>query len=181
MIIEKNLSRAGKLTHSFKQLSVDQISEPKRVFNVGEYLEEILISLSPSFKKTNIQIKTEYKETIFLNGSPGAFAQIITNLLMNSLSHAYKQYEYGIINIKLEYEQDHVKMTFSDDGHGMTAETLSKIYEPFFTTRRDLGGTGLGLAIVYSIITQQFSGTIQCTSKLEVGTTFTIILSQGGN
>ncbi len=100
---------------------------------------------------------------------------------MNSLSHAYKQYEYGIIKIKLEYEQDHVKMTFSDDGHGMTAETLSKIYEPFFTTRRDLGGTGLGLSIVYSIITQQFSGTIQCTSKLEVGTTFTIILSQGGN
>jgi len=181
LIIEKNLSRAGKLTHSFKQLSVDQISEPKRVFNVGEYLEEILISLSPSFKKTNIQIKTEYKETIFLNGSPGAFAQIITNLLMNSLSHAYKQYEHGIINIKLEYEQDHVKITFSDDGHGMTPETLSKIYEPFFTTRRDLGGTGLGLAIVYSIITQQFSGTIQCTSKLEVGTTFTIILSQGGN
>lgn len=181
LIIEKNLSRAGKLTHSFKQLSVDQTSEPKRIFNVGEYLEEILISLSPSFKRTNIQIKTEYQGNILLNGSPGAFAQIITNLLMNSLSHAYKKNDHGVIKIKLEQVKDSVKMTFSDDGHGMTAETLSKIYEPFFTTRRDLGGSGLGLAIVYTIITQQFSGTIKCSSKLEVGTTFTMILTQGGD
>lgn len=181
LIIEKNLTRAGKLTQSFKQLSVDQTSEPKRIFNVGKYLEEILISLSPSLKKTNIKIETQYKDDILLNGSPGAFSQIITNLLMNAISHAYDQHEPGTIKIKIEKDQNNIKMTFADDGHGIDPQTLSKIYEPFFTTRRDLGGTGLGLSIVYSIITQQFSGTIQCKSKLGVGTTFTMILTQGGN
>lgn len=181
LIIEKNLTRAGRLTQSFKQLSIDQISEPKRIFNVGEYLEEILISLSPSFKQTNIHVETKYKENLFLNGSPGAFAQIITNLLMNSILHAYDKHESGTITITIKKDHDGIKMIFSDDGHGMTEQTRLKIYDPFFTTRRDLGGTGLGLSIVYSIITQQFSGTIKCTSKLGVGTTFTIMLAQGGN
>lgn len=180
LIIEKNLTRAGKLTHSFKQLSADQTSEPKRLFNVGDYLEEILISLSPTLKKTKIQIIPIYEDNLFLNGSPGAFAQIITNLIMNALYHAYENNVQGIITIKLEKENTHIKVIFSDDGCGMDAQTLSKIFEPFFTTRRDLGGTGLGLSIVYSIVTQQFSGTIECASAPDIGTTFTILLSQGG-
>ncbi len=179
-IIEKNLTRAGKLIHSFKQLSVDQTSEPRRLFNVGDYLEEILISLSPTFKKTNIQIKTDYEENILFNGSPGAFAQIITNLLINALHHAYGTKERGIIKIKLENDKDKLRVLFKDDGCGMDAATLSKIYEPFFTTRRDYGGTGLGLSIVYSIVTQQFSGTIECKSVIGNGTTFNIIIPHGG-
>ena len=180
-IIEKNLTRAGKLTHSFKQLSVDQTSEPKRQFNVGDYLEEILISMGPTFKKTSIKIETTYEKNIFFYGSPGAFAQIITNLLMNALYHAYGTNDKGLIQINLEKINDNLTVTFTDDGCGMDAHTLSKIYEPFFTSKRDFGGTGLGLSIVYSIITQQFSGTIDCTSQLGVGTTFKIILSQGGH
>ncbi len=181
LIIEKNLTRAGKLTHSFKQLSVDQTSEPKRQFNVGEYLEEILISLSPTLKKTNIQIQTYYEENIRFKGSPGAFAQIITNLVMNALYHAYNLKDQGIIKIQLIKDKENLKVVFSDDGCGMNTHILSKIYEPFFTTRRDLGGTGLGLSVVYSIVTQQFSGTIDCSSEIGIGTTFTMILSQGGN
>lgn len=180
LIIQKNLTRAGKLTQSFKQLSVDQTSEPKRLFNVGDYLEEILITLSPTLKKTNIQIITEYEENLLLNGSPGAFAQIITNLVMNALYHAYGTKNQGTIKIVLKNENSKVKVVFTDDGCGMNEDTLSRIYEPFFTTRRDLGGTGLGLSIVYSIVTQQFSGTIECTSELGNGTTFTLLLSQGG-
>lgn len=180
MIIEKNLTRAGKLTQSFKQLSVDQTSEPKRQFDVGDYLEEILISLSPTLKKTNIQIETYCEEHILFKGSPGAFAQIITNLVMNALYHAFSSKNQGIIKIQIEKDKEKLKVVFSDDGCGMNAHILSKIYEPFFTTRRDLGGTGLGLSVVYSIVTQKFSGTIECTSEIGIGTTFTMILSQGG-
>lgn len=180
LIIEKNLTRAGKLTQSFKQLSVDQTSEPKRIFNVGEYLEETLISLSPSLKTMHLTIETDYDQALLINGSPGAFSQIITNLLMNAISHAYLPKDKGKIIIKLEHERDAIKVTFTDDGCGMDPQTLAKIYEPFFTTRRDIGGTGLGLSVVYSIVTQQFLGTMACTSKLGVGTTFTMLLSQGG-
>ena len=128
-IIEKNLTRAGKLTTSFKQLSVDQTSEPKRNFNVGEYLEEILISLSPSLKKKKIKIETVYENQIMLNGFPGAFAQIITNLVMNALNHAYDTDETGIIKIGISKTEDRIKIVFSDDGRGMDKQTLAKIYE----------------------------------------------------
>ncbi|WKY44327.1 ATP-binding protein [Eubacteriaceae bacterium ES2] len=179
-IIDKNLNRAGKLIHSFKNLSVDQSNEPKRKFYVEEYLQEILITLSPSLKKTNIQIAVQCDEKLTINGYPGAFAQIITNLVMNSITHAYDEKTPGTIRIKLESACDVILLTYSDDGKGISPEILKKIYDPFFTTRRGRGGTGLGLSVVYSIVTQQFEGTIKCQSVLGSGTTFIITLSTKG-
>ncbi|MGB3367773.1 MAG: ATP-binding protein [Acidaminobacteraceae bacterium] len=97
--------------------------------------------------------------------------------IIEAIEEAFKGKEKGKISIKLEHENKKIKVSFTDDGCGMSASTLSKIYEPFFTTRRDLGGTGLGLSVVYSIVTQQFLGTIICSSELGVGTTFTMILT----
>jgi PAS domain S-box-containing protein len=180
MMIEKNLGRASKLIQSFKKLSVDQSNEPKRTFDVGEYLGEILISLSPSLKKSKIRIDVECNEKLTINGYPGSFAQIITNLVMNSLTHAFDADTPGTIRIKLESDEDAILLTYSDDGKGIPPENLPKIYDPFFTTQRGRGGTGLGLSVIYSIITQQFNGSIKCNSKLGAGTTFMIHLSTKG-
>lgn len=179
-IIDKNLNRAGKLIHSFKNLSVDQSNEPKRRFNVEEYLQEILITLSPSLKKTNLQVVVQCDKNLTINGYPGSFAQIITNLVMNSIAHAYDENARGKITIKLESDGDNILLTYSDDGKGIPPEILKKIYDPFFTTQRGRGGTGLGLSVVYSIITQQFNGSIKCQSTLGSGTTFLIRLSTKG-
>jgi len=173
-IIYKNLNRAAKLIQSFKKLSVDQTTEPIRHFEIGAYIEEILLSLSPSLKKTKIKIITKCNETIFMDGYPGSIAQIITNLVMNSLKHAFKPDEVGNIIIEVKRYQSMIRIIFSDDGVGMDSQTLSKIFEPFFTTNRADGGTGLGLAIVYSIVTQQNEGSIRCISNLKEGTTFEI-------
>lgn len=180
-IIMKNLQRAGKLIKSFKQLSVDQASEPKREFEVTAYLEEILVSLSPTLKKTNITVTTYCPEPIMMDGYPGGFAQIITNLMMNSLKHAYGHGDNGNIRIEITKKGLMVQLIFSDDGLGMDEQTVAKIYEPFFTTKRSSQeGSGLGLSVVYSIVTQQFKGSITCISKLNEGTTFKIELKQGG-
>lgn len=179
-IIDKNLNRAGKLIQSFKKLSVDQSNEPKRTFDVGEYLNEILISLSPSLKKSKIRIDVQCDETITINSYPGSFAQIITNLVMNSITHAFDKDTPGTIRIKLESCEDAILLTYADDGKGMPPEILPKIYDPFFTTKRGRGGTGLGLSVLYSIITQQFNGTITCSSQPGEGTTFIIHLSTKG-
>lgn len=179
-MIDKNLNRAGKLIQSFKKLSVDQSNEPKRIFDVGEYLNEILISLSPSLKKSKIRIEVQYDEILTINSYPGSFAQIITNLVMNSLTHAFDEDTPGTIRIKLESSEDDILLTYSDDGKGIPPEILPKIYDPFFTTQRGRGGTGLGLSVVYSIITQQFNGTIKCSSQPGEGTIFIIHLSTKG-
>lgn len=177
-IIFKNLNSAANLIKSFKMLSVDQSSEPKREFEIGSYIDEILLSLSPTLKKTKIKIINNYPEKITINGYPGSIAQVITNLVMNSVKHAYLPGEEGVINIKTLRDGSMIELIFSDDGKGMDSKTLSKIYEPFFTLNRLEGGTGLGLSVVYSIITQQYQGTINCSSKLGKGTTFTIHIKE---
>jgi len=173
-MISKNLHRAANLIQSFKQLSVDQSTEPRREFDLGAYINEVLISLSPSLKKTQIKISTHCPETIMIQGYPGSIAQVITNLVMNSLKHAYRPGDAGQILIDISRSDSMVQIKFSDDGIGMDEQTVSRIFEPFFTTNRTGGGTGLGLSIIYSIITQQYEGSISCSSEPGKGTTFTI-------
>lgn len=174
-IIFSNLERASQLIQSFKQVSVDQSSEEKRVFNVKHYLGEILLSLHPKLKKTQHKIIVDCDENLDVDGFPGAFGQIITNLVMNSLIHAYEPEQVGKIEIVIKKQANNqIYLTYSDDGKGMSQEIVGKIFNPFFTTKRGKGGTGLGLYILYNIIAQQFGGTIQCISKLGKGTKFII-------
>ena len=175
-IILRNLERAGKLIHSFKQVSIDQSSEAQRVFNVKKYLEEILLSINPNIKRTNQHVTVECSDDISINGFPGSFAQIVTNLLMNSLNHAYAPQDEGNIRIVVRKEDESILFTYSDDGKGMESNVLTRIFDPFFTTKRGTGGTGLGLYIVYNIVIQQFRGTITCDSTLGEGTTVEIRL-----
>jgi PAS domain S-box-containing protein len=179
-IIVKNLNQAGHLIQSFKQLSTDQSLEPQREFELGKYLDEILISISPTYKKSNVRIITHYSEKLVIYGWPGAFTQIVTNLVMNSMQHAFLPGEEGQIDIELSAKGNGFMIVFRDNGHGMERQVLERIFDPFFTTKRSSGGTGLGLSIVYTIVTQRYHGTIYCESEPEKGTTFFIELMQGG-
>lgn len=172
-IIYTNLTRAAELVKSFKQVSVDQSSEARRVFDVKKYLDEVLLSLQPKLKHRQVTLQVECEENVKIDSFPGAFAQIITNLLTNSLLHAYEEDGGGTIKIALQRKGEEVVLTFSDDGKGMDQDTLEKMYDPFFTTKRGIG-SGLGLAVLYNIITGQLSGSVKCESKPGQGTTFTL-------
>jgi two-component system, NtrC family, sensor kinase len=103
-------------------------------------------------------------------------AQIVTNLVINSLRHAYPDGKAGILRFDLTKKSDRLIIDYSDDGCGIPSEHLGKIFEPFFTTARAKGGTGLGLHIVYNLVTQKLQGTIQVHSEVGVGTTFVLSL-----
>ncbi|NMC31029.1 MAG: PAS domain S-box protein [Veillonellaceae bacterium] len=173
-ILLKNLERASQLIKSFKQVSVDQASETRRTFTARQYLGEVLLSMNPRLKKTRHEIQVDCDDHIEIDGYPGAFAQIITNLVMNSLVHAFEPDSAGKIDISLHKQADEIHLTYSDNGRGIPAEHLPKIFDPFFTTKRGCGGTGLGLSVVYNIVVQNFGGTIVCTSEAGQGTTFSI-------
>ena len=179
-IILKNMERASGLIQSFKQVAVDQSSETRRKFNVRRYLGEILLSMNPNIKKTRHIVTVECQEELVIDGYPGAFAQIITNLLMNSLCHAYGPEDGGNIIIRVGRVEDRIEIIYSDDGRGIDASTKPKIFDPFFTTTRGSGGTGLGLFVVYNIVAKKFGGSIQCNSEPGLGTTFHINLLLGG-
>ena len=170
----RNLNRAAELIQSFKQVAVDQSSEERREFRVKQYLEEILLSLRPHLKKTQHSIHINGDERLTLDSYPGAFAQIVTNLVMNSLLHAYEQDDAGQLTFTFEQSNNRFTLEYIDDGRGISKENLSRIFDPFFTTKRNQGGSGLGLHIIYNLVTQKLGGTIHCESEEGAGTKFII-------
>jgi signal transduction histidine kinase len=171
-----NLNRAAELIQSFKQVAVDQSTEGHRRFSVKTYMDEILLSLHPRMKRTQHRIDVHAADDLELDSDPGAFSQIVTNLVLNSLTHAYEPDEQGHMVFDFTPRGDRLIFVYSDDGRGIPADNLDKIFEPFFTTRRGQGGSGLGLHIIYNLITQKLGGTIRCESEVGVGTRFIIEL-----
>jgi signal transduction histidine kinase len=176
-IIFDNLSRASQLIKSFKEISVDQSGGDVREINLYDYLQHLLISLEPNFKSRLIQVDfLSIAKTIQLKLESGALAQLLTNLIMNSLVHAFERQQKGLIKITAKTKGKNLLLRYQDNGKGIAAENLHKIFEPFFTTKRLRGGSGLGLHIVYNLVTRKFHGKIQVESELQKGVEFLIEL-----
>ena len=173
-IINRNLERTADLVKSFKQISVDQSSDERRTFNVKNYTDEILLSIHYITKKSQVKISLQCEEQLVINSYPGAFSQILSNLIINSTIHGYPNNEAGHISIKIREQDDNLILVYQDDGKGISHENLSKIFHPFFTTNRENGGSGLGLNIIYNIITNRLLGTITCNSEEGQGVEFII-------
>jgi signal transduction histidine kinase len=172
-----NLHRAGELIQSFKQVAVDRSHAERRTFNLSEATDQIIASLRPALKKASIALSVEAPENLVIDGYPGAYGQILTNLFLNAATHAFPEGRSGNITITAKPRgSDDVEIIFADDGAGMTADVQRQAFDPFFTTRRNEGGTGLGLHIVYNLVTQQLGGRMMLDSKPGQGTTFRIIM-----
>ena len=175
-LIFTHLVQAGDLVRSFKMISADQTVHERRSFMLKTYLDDIIVSLRPKLKKELHQVTVNCREDIEINSYPGALAQIITNLIINSLLHAYEEGEEGNIRIDVSTEESEVILEYSDDGKGIPPENIEKVFDPFFTTKRGEGGTGLGLHIIYNTVTEILKGSISCESTLGQGTRFSIKL-----
>jgi signal transduction histidine kinase len=172
-----NLNRAGELIQSFKQVAVDRSHTERRKFRLNEATEQIIASLRPVLKKAKIDLVLDISEGLAIDGYPGSYGQILTNLVLNSVNHAFTDGRSGTISISARpRDPGDIELIFSDNGAGMTPEVQRQAFDPFFTTRRNEGGTGLGLHIVYTLVIQQFGGRIALDSRLGQGTTFRIIM-----
>lgn len=169
-----NMERAAELISSFKQVAVDQSSESMRRFNLKEYINEILLSLRPGYKKTSHKIKVVCDGDIELNSFPGAFSQILNNMIMNSLIHGFETKKNGIIEINITRQEKDILFIYKDNGKGMNEEQKEKTFDPFYTTMRGKGGTGLGMSIVFNLITQTLKGSIECESSPGNGVVFSM-------
>ncbi|MAY36449.1 MAG: hypothetical protein CMN84_10145 [Spongiibacteraceae bacterium] len=177
-ILLTNIRRAADLIQSFKKVAVDQTSDKRRTINLAEYLDELLLSLRPRLKKTSHRVDIKSTETVYFETIPGSLSQVITNLIMNSLVHAFDETDRGVIEIGFSMQEDEVHLTFRDNGKGIPEGNVGRIFEPFFTTRCDQGGSGLGLHIVYNLVNQILCGKITVDSKPAAGTVFFITLPE---
>lgn len=172
-----NIQRAATLVQSFKRTAVDQSSDIERVFVVAQVLQDVIHNLQPLFKQTRIKLVQECPQEIQFLGTPGWLTQVFTNLMVNAHEHAFAEGSNpGTIHICVHQKAEVLEISFRDDGAGIEAAALSKIFEPFYTTHRTRGGSGLGLYLVYNLITQKMNGTIECKSAPGQGTEFLIRL-----
>lgn len=169
-----NLIRASELVQSFKKVAVDQSSEARRTFRMRQYLQEILLSLRPKLKRTQHQVLIDGPDNLEINSFPGAFSQVVTNLIVNSLVHAFDEMDEGIIRIEFQSDGSLAVLHYQDNGKGIDNHHLPRIFDPFFTTKRGQGGSGLGLHLVYNLVTATLRGSIECESEVGKGTHFII-------
>lgn len=173
-IILKNNERASKLIQSFKQVAVDQSSDELRQFQFKEYIDEILLSLRPKLKRVPHVINIECEPHISCTSYPGAISQILTNLIMNSLLHAFEPEQKGQININVTQEGNTTCLHFQDDGIGLDVEGEKNLFDPFYTTKRNEGGSGLGAHLVYNLVNRKLGGEVQITTAPGAGLSYFI-------
>lgn len=175
-LMGSNLHRGSQLINDFKKVAVDQSHDDVRAFLLVEYVRAVANSLTPSLKMKKHKVLVEGVEELEVVHNPGAFSQIITNLIMNSVIHGFGERAEGLIHIQVQDSEraDEVVVEYSDNGAGMDQEQCEKVFNPFYTTRRGAGGSGLGGNIIFNLVTQVLKGTIEVHSEIGQGVHFTI-------
>jgi signal transduction histidine kinase len=171
-----SLNRVIELLSNFKQVAADQVVGEIREINCTDYINEIMQTLSAELKRCRVTYHYHGDADICITTIPGAVAQVLTNLVTNSLIHGFENKNSGNISIETTIEDESITITYTDDGQGMEQEVLQNIFEPFFTTKRNSGGTGLGMNIVYNIVNQKLNGSITIDSEQGQGARFIITL-----
>ncbi len=179
-LLLSNCTRAANLIQSFKQVAVDQASDERRQFVLGDYIKEVLLSVGPRLKRTPHRIDVACPPGLMVDSYPGPLSQVLTNFIMNSLVHGLDDAHPGHMTIVVQPPdaQGLIELRYSDDGKGIPEENLKLIFEPFFTTRRGEGGSGLGLNIVYNLVRQTLKGSIVAQENPGGGALFVISFPQ---
>jgi signal transduction histidine kinase len=174
-LVARNLGQAERLVSSFKQSAQDQIAERRRGFDLRQTVEEVVATLEHLLKGRPLRLHLSLAPDIEMDSYPGALGQALANMFVNATVHAFGPEQPGDIWISTRWEgREHVRLEVRDNGRGIDAQRLGKVFDPFFTTRRSQGARGLGLYIAFNAVTGPLRGRIEVRSDLGAGTTFII-------
>ena len=168
-LLSLNLNRAKATVLGFKRLASDRVNEEVDDFDLLTVVDDLISSFSPMFKRDHIQVINSVPAGITLYGYAGFMSQVLQNLILNALQHAFSAASERRIRIEATQAQDSVVICVSDNGCGVAADVADKLFDPFVTTRRNEGSTGLGLYLVHQWITKLMHGTISTQQSPEGG------------
>jgi len=176
-ILQRNVQKAADLVRDFKQVAIDQTTDLRRDFMLDDVVKDVLVMVEPRFKRTPFIIETDLEPGLAMNSFPGALGQVVTNLMMNTLVHAFEGREAGHVRLRCAVSRPgEVELSVIDDGCGMDESVRRRIFDPFFTTKLGTGGSGLGMHIVHSIVTNVLGGQIEVRSTPGEGTQMLMVI-----
>ncbi len=173
-ILNGNVDHSISLVKAFKQVVTEQIQDVKRNINVKGYFDEVILSLKPEISKKDHKIVLHVDPQLFITTFPSVLSQILINLIMNSLIHGFEKKDSGTIEISASVNNNVLTIMYTDNGCGIPEDSISKVFNLYYTTKKGRGGTGLGMSIIKELIENKLNGSISVTSKLDDFTTFTI-------
>jgi PAS domain S-box-containing protein len=170
--IERQTFRAAKIVNSLLNLARPSDSEASPV-DVNVIVNDVLSLLEHQFRNGRIQVRKDLVTTgMVVKGVEYKLQQVFLNLLLNARDAMPRG---GWLTLTTRSDARGVVVEVADTGTGIPSEHLSRIYDPFFTTKADGRGTGLGLSVTYGIV-QEHGGTLTCDSAIGHGTRFTLTL-----
>ena len=177
----QNSARASEILESIVAMVNGEAAEVREC-RLANLVDEIFSCIGRDFEKDGIKVKREIPADLTIRVVPVQFQQVIMNLVLNA--YEAMQPRGGILSIKAIKQDDKIVFTIVDTGCGISSENLSKIFEPFFSTKTPSSpasktGAGLGLAFCAEII-ESHNGTISVRSEQTKGTEFTITLPLKG-
>ncbi|MBX3009254.1 MAG: PAS domain S-box protein [Melioribacteraceae bacterium] len=172
VMIKENIDRISKIVRELVDFSRPPSYETKS-HDITSIIKTALgiVKYDKRVRKVNFETNLE-SELPFVTVAADQLLQVFVNILFNALDAVDGE---GTITVKSYHHEEKVLVDITDNGCGMDETVLSKIFDPFFTTKEVGKGTGLGLSVSYGII-KKFGGEITVTSKLNEGSTFSVML-----
>jgi signal transduction histidine kinase len=173
-IINSEAQRCYKIVEGL--LNFSRRYEPKREYiQINDLLDLTLNLKRYQLRLDNIELETNYSAHIpKIMADPHQMQQVFMNII-NNAHQAMMNKDHDKLIVGTQFKDDNIHISFHDSGPGIPRENLDKIFQPFFTTKKEGKGTGLGLSICKSIV-EEHDGKISVKSKLGQGTTFTVNL-----
>ncbi len=176
-VVLRNLNRAAQLVASFKRIAVDNDHAQRARYQLADVVHRLRPALEGELRQRGVQLQETLQPDLQLDGYPGPLGQALENIIENALVHAFKGRSAGTIKLDAQRcDNDEICITISDDGLGIPEASLSRVYDPFFTTQLGAGGSGLGLYRTHNIVTGLLGGRIEVSSAVDAGTRFTLYL-----
>lgn len=170
-IIDEGIDRTSSIVKSLSHFSRVGVNMDEQC-NIHEIIENCLVILNVKIKGRIDIVRNFTSDSVELIGNEGKLYQVFMNILSNAEQAIEKS---GIIEITTERKSESINILIVDDGTGIEADNLSKINDPFYTTKDPGKGTGLGLFITHSIV-EEHGGDVFVTSDMERGTKFVVTL-----
>jgi PAS domain S-box-containing protein len=170
-LIDSSLVRASDLIESFKKIAVNRASNRRRPFLLSNVIKESLEMMTPTLAECGVTVRMALPAEVNMLSCPEELGQVLCQLMENALVHGYAGATSGVIDIAVDSPHaDRVCIAVVDHGHGIPADALGRVFDPFFTSRMGQGGGGLGLSIAYGLVTKSLGGDISVSSTLGLGT-----------
>lgn len=168
-VLRKEVKRLSEVLDNFMRYA--RISDPRlEEGDINEIVDDVVRFITPEARSNNVMIRSSYGELPKTATDRDMLKQALFNVIINAQQ---AMPEGGEIIVRTWTHDGCIHINIADTGHGMPPEIISRIFDPYYSTKK--GGTGLGLSLVKRVV-EQMGGRVEVHSELKKGTSFTLIL-----